>query len=146
MLAAQDRPAKYPVAGVGISTTSYDEVVDCCRRWVEDSRSGLNGPAARYICITSVHGVITARDDREVREILNSADIATPDGMPLVWALRSFGIRHQQRVYGPTLMLHLCESAEKRGDSVFLYGGRKETIDALCRRVCLKIPGLRIAG
>ncbi len=49
-------------------------------------------PRPRYICVTSVHGVMTARDDREVREILNGADIVTPDGMPLVWALRSLGL------------------------------------------------------
>lgn len=132
--------------GVDISTTTYQEVVDFCSRWVDERRSGQNSGGARYICVTSVHGIITARDDPEVREILNSAEIATPDGMPLVWALRSFGIKQQQRVYGPTLMLKVCERAAERGDSIFLYGGREQTIDPLCRRLSLNFPGLRIAG
>lgn len=142
----QDRPRKQSVVGVDISTTSYQEVVDFCSRWVDERRSGYNTGGARYICVTSVHGIITARDDPEVRGILNSADIATPDGMPLVWALRSFGINQQQRVYGPTLMLKVCESAAQRGDSIFLYGGREQTIESLCRRLSLNFPGLRIAG
>ncbi|HEY1241966.1 MAG TPA: WecB/TagA/CpsF family glycosyltransferase [Bryobacteraceae bacterium] len=142
----QDRPRKQSVVGVDISTTSYHEVVEFCRCWVDERRSGRSGSRARYICVTSVHGIITARDDPEVRGILNSADIATPDGMPLVWALRSFGIKEQQRVYGPTLMLKLCESAAQRGDSIFLYGGLEQTIDALCHRLCMSFPGLRIAG
>jgi UDP-N-acetyl-D-mannosaminuronic acid transferase (WecB/TagA/CpsF family) len=45
---------KQAVVGVGTNATSYDEVVGCCRRWI-DTRRGYN-----------------------------SADIATPDGMPLV--------------------------------------------------------------
>ena len=132
--------------GVDISTTSYQEVVEFCRRWVDERRSGRHGSSARYICVTSVHGIITARDEPEVRKILNAADIATPDGMPLVWALRSFGVKQQQRVYGPTLMLKVCESAAQRGDSIFLYGGREQTIEPLCRRLSLNFPGLRIAG
>ncbi len=146
MLSSQDRPRKHSVVGVGISTTNYSEVVEFCRRWVEERRAGASVPAARYICVTSVHGIVTARDDAEVREILNDADIATPDGMPLVWALRSFGWKNQQRVYGPALMLKVCESAALHGHSVFLYGGREKRMRELCRRLRQKCPGLRIAG
>ncbi len=140
MLRTAERPPKQSVVGVGISATSYGEVVGFYRRWVEERRSGTAAPAARYICVTSVHGVITARDHADFREILNSADIATPDGMPLVWALRSFG------VYGPDLMWKLCENAARHGDGIFLYGGRAESLDALCRRLQQMFPGIRIVG
>ncbi len=89
---------------------------------------------------------MTARKDREFREILNSSEIATPDGMPLVWALRSFGVRGQQRVYGPELMLRLCEDAARRGHRVFLYGGREESLEELASRLTAKSPGLAIVG
>jgi N-acetylglucosaminyldiphosphoundecaprenol N-acetyl-beta-D-mannosaminyltransferase len=78
--------------------------------------------------------------------ILNYADIATPDGMPLVWALRSFGAKEQKRVYGPTLMLHLCESAARNGHRIFLYGGREECLHDLRARLEDRFPGLRIVG
>lgn len=139
-------PAKQLVVGVNISATNYDEVVEFCRRCVEQRWSTSEKSSARYICVTSVHGIITAHDDPEVREILNSADIATPDGMPLVWALRSFGITGQQRVYGPTLMLKLCESAARNGHRIFLYGGREESVGALSVRLREKFPRLRIVG
>src|SRR5215471_1962163 len=77
MFAFQGRPAKRLVTGVEISTTSYREVVACCERWLHERRSGLVLPA-RYICVTSVHGIITAQDDAEFRKILNSADVVTP--------------------------------------------------------------------
>jgi N-acetylglucosaminyldiphosphoundecaprenol N-acetyl-beta-D-mannosaminyltransferase len=87
-----------------------------------------------------------ARKDPSIRSILNQADIATPDGMPLVWALRSFGLREQQRVYGPNLMLTLCEQAARRGHRVFLYGGRPETLDVLQANLLKRFPELILAG
>ena len=147
-------PPKLPVLGTGISSTSYDEVAECCRCWVECRRerpasvdSSTEGAVpGRYICVTSVHGVITAFRKRAVRASLNGADIATPDGMPIVWALRSIGAKKQERVYGPTLMLKLCEQAERVGHRVFFYGGREETLDALCEKLKDRFPDLVVAG
>ncbi len=138
-------PEKQLVANVGISKTSYAEVVALCREWSQERRS--SPPAnVHYICVTSVHGVIAAQDDPEVAQILNEADIATPDGMPLVWAIRSFGAPNQQRVYGPTLMLEICRDAAQTGQRIFLYGGRPDTLRLLARRLREKFPALLLAG
>ncbi len=139
-------PSKQDVVGVGVSVTSYAEVTELCREWIDLRRSGHPGARARYICVASVHGVITARDDRDVSRFLNEADIVTPDGMPLVWALRSFGFRHQQRVYGPSLMLRLCESASKYGHRIFLFGGTSPSLRALSDRLQQQFPRLPIVG
>jgi N-acetylglucosaminyldiphosphoundecaprenol N-acetyl-beta-D-mannosaminyltransferase len=136
-------PDKQFVVSAGISKTSYAEVVELCRRWAED-RSGRS--QARYICVTSVHGIILAKDDPAFAKILNSADIATPDGMPVVWALRSFGSSGQQRVYGPTLMLELCRSAAANGHRIFLYGGHPAALPPLEARLREQFPALQIAG
>jgi N-acetylglucosaminyldiphosphoundecaprenol N-acetyl-beta-D-mannosaminyltransferase len=138
-------PEKQQVLKVGISKTSYDEVVGLCRQWVKERRSS-SPPRARYIAVTSVHGLMMAQDDPEVAKVLNAADIATPDGMPVVWALRSFGTRQQQRVYGPTLMLELCRDAVTSGARIFLYGGHGDTLKLLVRRLQERFPNLLIAG
>jgi N-acetylglucosaminyldiphosphoundecaprenol N-acetyl-beta-D-mannosaminyltransferase len=138
-------PGKQFVVSVGVSKTSYAEVVELCHHWASDRARDGNAPA-RYICVTSVHGIILAKDDPSFAEILNTADIATPDGMPVVWALRSLGSRGQQRVYGPTLMLELCRSAAEQGHQIYLYGGQPDDLPLLERRLCRQFPGLRIAG
>ncbi len=138
-------PPKQRVIGVDISRTNYNEVVNLCEQWAKQRRSSQGAPG-RYICVTSVHGVIMAQDDPKVAHILNSADVATPDGMPVVWALRSFGERHQQRVYGPTLMLEICGRAADKGMRIFLYGGREDTLPELQKRLLAKFPRLLIAG
>lgn len=140
-------PAKTSVLGVGISATSYDQVSAWLEDWMISRRSATTtGRKSHYICVTSVHGVMLARSDRAFRRVLNGAIIATPDGMPVVWALRSFGFRDQARVYGPTLMLQLCETVSRARGRVFLYGGRPETLDALQERLAALFPELMIAG
>jgi N-acetylglucosaminyldiphosphoundecaprenol N-acetyl-beta-D-mannosaminyltransferase len=121
---------KYPVLGVGISATSYDAVVDGCTEWINDRYANKCCSTAKYICVTSVHGVMMAQRDSELRSIMNHANLATPDGMPIVWALRSFGRKGQQRVYGPDLMLALCRRAAEAGHRIFLYGSRPETLSS----------------
>ena len=137
--------SKQLVLGVGISATSYAEVCEQTCAWIAEGRRGAAAPA-RYVCVTSVHGIMLARADAAFRAVLNHADLATPDGMPVVWAMRSFGRRGQQRVYGPTLMLHLCERAEREGYRVFLFGARDETLSALRHNLLSRFPGLAIAG
>ena len=134
-------PPKHTIVGVGMTPTSYDEVAALCRGWIEDDPK-----TTHCIAVLSVHPIMTAAFDADYRTVLNSADVATPDGMPLVWALRSFGMRRQQRVYGPDLMLALCEQASKRGHRIFLYGGRDEVLDVLQDNLLARFPGLQIAG
>jgi N-acetylglucosaminyldiphosphoundecaprenol N-acetyl-beta-D-mannosaminyltransferase len=87
---------------------------------------------------------MTAVYDGAIRTVLNSVDIAATDGMPLVWALRSFGAKRQQRVYGPDLTLAMCGQAARLGHRVFLYGGRPNTLGLLCDRLKARFPSLQI--
>lgn len=146
-------PRKHVVLGVGVSTTSYGEVVDLCREWIRDRREGpaVDGASADavpgpYICVTSVHGIVTAVNQPDFRSVLNGAAIVTPDGMPVVWALRSFGVAGQTRVYGPDLMLAMCERAAAEGQRIFLYGARASTLDTLAENLTKRFPKLIIAG
>ena len=136
---------KKVIVGVGVSMTSYGQAAESVAHCVERNRETPHVPA-QYVCVTSVHGVIDAHHDPSFRDILNEAYLATPDGMPIVWAMRSFGARQQQRVYGPTLMLALCEQAARLGHRIFLYGARPDTLSALCLNLRSQFPDLQIAG
>jgi N-acetylglucosaminyldiphosphoundecaprenol N-acetyl-beta-D-mannosaminyltransferase len=138
-------PLRQNVLGVNISTTSYEDVAETCAQWITQRVTDPCAPS-RYVCIAAVQSVMEARRHTAIRTILNEADIVTPDGMPLVWALRSFGARQQERVYGPTLMLRLCAQAEQKGHRIFLYGGQAQTLDSLRRNLLRQFPKLILAG
>lgn len=99
-----------------------------------------------YVCVTGVHGVSEAQDDPEFKEILNSALLNTPDGMPLVWAGKLYGLKKMDRVYGPDTMLNICKAGVKRKTKHFFYGGKEGVADLLKEKLQERIPGLQVVG
>lgn len=89
---------------------------------------------------------MTAYWSRVYQNVINHAALVTPDGMPLVWALRLLGVKGQQRVYGPDLMLAWCERAAELGLPIYLYGSTDHTLQKLQAYLQNRFPGLPIAG
>jgi N-acetylglucosaminyldiphosphoundecaprenol N-acetyl-beta-D-mannosaminyltransferase len=79
-----------------------------------------------YVCVANVHMAIEGYKDKGYSEIVNQADIVTPDGMPLVWALRLLYGIEQERVAGMDLLPSLLEKAEEMQLGVYFYGGTPE--------------------
>jgi len=131
-----------PILGTRIASVTYDEAV----AFILDRAAGER-PAHAYVCAANVHTVSLARRDAAFREVLNGALLAVPDGQPLVWAHRILvGRRLMDRVYGPTLMLKLCEGAAARGLPVYLYGGSGGVPEKLAQVLQQRWPELKIAG
>lgn len=101
---------------------------------------------SRYVCICNVHVVATASRDVEFAMVVNTADMATPDGAPVAWMLRRLGFEGQKRINGPDLMWKYCAEAAGRNESIFLYGSCSKTLAALQGRVLAAFPSLKIAG
>jgi len=125
------------ILGMRVDATNYNKATNQVIQWTKNNES-------RYVCIANVHMTMEAYDKPEFQKIVNSADMVTPDGMPLVWTLRRLGIKIDDRVYGPTLMLHVCEAAEKHGIPIGLYGGSSETLEALKKNIKNKYTKIKI--
>jgi N-acetylglucosaminyldiphosphoundecaprenol N-acetyl-beta-D-mannosaminyltransferase len=126
------------VIGVVVNSTCYSDVTATVADWA-------NAVESRYICAANVHSVMEAYDSADFRRVLNSADLVVPDGVPLVWVLRLKGSRGQQRVYGPTLMLHVLESASQNGIPVGFYGGDAKVLELLVGMMQERYKGLNVA-
>ncbi|HTS18630.1 MAG TPA: WecB/TagA/CpsF family glycosyltransferase [Verrucomicrobiae bacterium] len=126
------------ILGTRVDATSYADATARIVSWAQAGDS-------RYVCVCGVHGVMEGHDAAEFQKVSNGADLVTPDGMPLVWALRRLGIKDQNRVYGPDLTLNVLRAAEDAGISVGLYGGTAEVLDALRKTYQERFPKLQIA-
>lgn len=133
------RPQRHRLLGMNLDATSYQDASGQICDWAQTTES-------RYVCVANVHQTMETHDSDEFRRVVNNADMVTPDGVPLVWALRALGATGASRVYGPTLVLHLCEEAARRGIPVFLYGGTPESVVAFERFLLERYPSLKIAG
>jgi N-acetylglucosaminyldiphosphoundecaprenol N-acetyl-beta-D-mannosaminyltransferase len=127
------------VLGVGASAVSMTQTLDIIGGWIAHRRPN-------YVCVTGVHGVMESQRDENLREIHNTAGLVTPDGMPLVWLSRLQGRRHVERVYGPDLMLALCELSVSKGYRHFLYGGTEDALQRLTSNLQQRCPGIQIVG
>ena len=132
-------PPRANVLGVGISAINLDSATALVAWALEERTKG-------YICVTGVHGVTEAQEDALFRRILNRAFLNTPDGMPMVWMARWQGFGDVTRVYGPDLMLRVCQLSVERGFTHFFYGGAPGVAEALKQRLESKFPGLRVVG
>lgn len=130
-------PAFHRVLGMRVDATSYADATARVLGWAREGRSA-------YVCAANVHMVMEAYDDPAFAALVNAADLVTPDGMPLVWSLRARG-QAQERVYGPDLMLHVCEAAAREGVAVGLHGGEPDVIEQLRETLPRRFPGLRVA-
>jgi N-acetylglucosaminyldiphosphoundecaprenol N-acetyl-beta-D-mannosaminyltransferase len=131
-------PPKMAIAGVPISLTSYDEVLDVIRR----------RPAYRalVIAVCNVHSVMSARRDAALYDAISQADIATSDGVPLVWLLRLTSRPGQTRVYGPDLMKLALQSGVEYGWRHYLYGTTPATLDRLRSAIARFAPTAVVVG
>jgi N-acetylglucosaminyldiphosphoundecaprenol N-acetyl-beta-D-mannosaminyltransferase len=99
-----------------------------------------------YVSTCPVYTLMQGHERSEVRAALNGAAWVTPDGMPVVWALRWFGAQHVGRVYGPDLMLALTEASAQKGYAQYYLGGAPGVADALAAEMRRRFPGLKVAG
>jgi N-acetylglucosaminyldiphosphoundecaprenol N-acetyl-beta-D-mannosaminyltransferase len=128
------------VLGVQLAVSDYQHVLD----WME---AMIAAGARGYVTAAAVNLVMNAREDAETAAAVAAATLATPDGMPLVWALQALGHRQATRIYGPDLMAAFCARAATTGIPIYLYGGRNaEALALLQARLRERFPGLPIAG
>jgi N-acetylglucosaminyldiphosphoundecaprenol N-acetyl-beta-D-mannosaminyltransferase len=64
----------------------------------------------------------------------------------MVWAGRRAGYHGIERVYGPDLMLAICERSVIEGWSHFFYGGKEGVPQLLEASLTTRIPGLKVVG
>lgn len=130
---------KVNVLGIGVSVIDQDRARDFLFDAVRQGKRG-------YVTVTGVHGVSEAQNDEGLREIFNRALLVTPDGMPMVWMGKLQGEKSIKRVYGPDLMLNLCEHSQTAGFRHFLYGGVPGVAEDLRQKLQGRFPGLQIVG
>ena len=132
--------ATYDVLGVRVNAVQIPDVVSRMEGWIAQR------DACRYIAVTDMHSLMQAQHAASFKKILQGADLAVPDGFPLVWLGRRKGFPLRRRVYGPELMERFCEATAAKGYRHFFYGGAPGVAEDLALRFAARFPGLQIAG
>ncbi|MGK2877378.1 MAG: WecB/TagA/CpsF family glycosyltransferase [Solirubrobacterales bacterium] len=133
-------PRKRTIAGVAVSITDYEEVLDSI------DAAAASGEQL-VVCCAPASSLMFARDDERAAKALANAEIVTPDGMGVVYAAKLLGEKISDRVYGPDLMRDQLVRAAAAGTLTFFYGGHDESVLSELRAQLTKDnPGLNIVG
>ena len=130
-------PLSRHVLGMRVDATSYEDASRRVASWAREGRSA-------YVCVATVHMVMEAFDSPAFRQTVNGADLVTPDGRPLVWALRGLGVKDATQVRGTDLVTHVVERAARDGIPIGLYGGTPELLEKFVRILRRRYPGVRV--
>jgi N-acetylglucosaminyldiphosphoundecaprenol N-acetyl-beta-D-mannosaminyltransferase len=128
----------FEVLGVRVHAVQMSDAIAQLRSWIRNRETG------RYVAVTGMHGVAESRQDGYFREILNTADLVVPDGMPLVWLGRWHRYSLRERVTGSELMAAFCRETGPQCRH-FFYGGAPGVADDL-GRVLHDRYGIVVAG
>ena len=130
---------KVNILGVGIHAITMAQTLAQISTWIEEG-------TRHYVSICTVHTVMECHRSEQVRRAVNNAGLATPDGMPLVWLGKLKSKHPVTRVYGPDLMLALCELSAQRGYRHYFYGGAEGVATKLAQGLQTQYPDLHVVG
>jgi len=122
-----------------ISIGSYDDFVKNLLNLSEVKESS-------YVCVSNVHMSIEVNDSESFLDVVNGADITTPDGMPIAKAIKYIYGVDQDRVAGMDLMPSLMQRCEEEDKSIFLYGSTKSVLEKILAKAKLEFPKLSIGA
>lgn len=127
------------LSGVLVDSVDRSDAAAAIRGFLDDG-------GRHQIVTVNTDFVRIADRDPDYRTILNNADLAVADGMPLVWLSRLAGDPLPERVTGIDLVEECCRSAARAGVPIFLVGAAPGVGIAAGRALTLRHPGLRLAG
>lgn len=138
--AALPAPRRTTVLGVRVDDVTMAEAVD----HIDGFLAAGGGP--HHVVTPNPEFVMRARADPAFHGLLASADLATPDGVGLLWATRLRGDPLRSLVPGSELVHPLAARGAARGDRWFLLGAAPGVAEAAGQALLDRHPGLVIAG
>jgi N-acetylglucosaminyldiphosphoundecaprenol N-acetyl-beta-D-mannosaminyltransferase len=131
------------ILGVPIDRVDMPETLSRLDQLVRTGRE-----TGRNYQVTTINTdfIVKSLRDPELRYLLQNADLAIPDGMPLVWGARLLGVPLTERVAGADLISCLAEMAADKGYSLYLLGAGPGVAAAAAKVLTDWYPNLEISG
>jgi len=127
------------ILGVGVDTYTMEEATSFLVSSIEEERC-----ARVYTPNSEI--ILYAYKNPEYCDVLNRAELITPDGIGVVYASKILGRPLKERVSGFDLANKLLEKIAPQGKSVYLFGGKPGIAERAAEKIKKLYPGIKIAG
>ena len=131
--------SKVDILGVLVDKVNIPEAVDRIMKMLSE-----NIPHAVFTPNSEI--IMLAYKDEEFREILNSADMLTADGIGVVYASKILHNPIEERAAGFDIACGVIEQIAETGHGLYLLGGKPGVAEIAKENLEKKYPFLRIVG
>ena len=115
--------SNYRIGKVFIAITTFVNLINQLKERVLSRRGG-------YVCVSNMRTVRYANLHDDYLQVMQKSLMNIPDGMPLIWFARAWGIKNAERTMGPHLFKQMIDSADQDLKH-FLLGDTEDTLNRL---------------
>ena len=130
---------KEEILGIKVLNTSYKDL----RTNIEKD---INSNKKSFIVAINPEKILKARENAELKKLLNDADYQIPDGIGVVYASKLKKGKIKSRITGIDCMEMLCDLANEKGYKIFLYGAKSDVIIEAKKKLENKYQNIKIVG
>jgi N-acetylglucosaminyldiphosphoundecaprenol N-acetyl-beta-D-mannosaminyltransferase len=138
-LAAAPRIQSVSLHGVRVDRVTMAETLELIDGFIRSGRP-------HHIVTLDASMCVFSRDDAELRRIVGSAELVTPDSAGVLWACKSYGCPLAGRVSGVEIVDQLCRLSPERGYRLFFFGSAPGVAEDAAEKFRARYPGVHIVG
>lgn len=127
----------YYIGRVPIAITNLDKTVALIYDTIVNGSKG-------YVCVSNMRTTTLANENDDYCKLMKNSLLNVPDGTPLVWCGKWWGIKDVEQVCGPHLFNKMLIDKE-HGFKHYFLGDTEDTLMALTKKV-EKTDGAIVAG
>lgn len=121
------------ILGITVDTYSMQETVEQIRQAVE-------GQVPIRVVTANPEMIYASGCDQRLKNLINSAEVVTADGIGVVWAARRLGTPVRERVTGIDLVQALFPAADAGKWRLFFLGGKPGVAEQAAKQVFSEYP------
>ena len=125
--------------GMKVHRLSMGEALENIEQYIADGKP-------HHVVTADASMVVQARRDPELAEIVQNADLVTPDGAGLLWASKLHNKRLLHRVSGVDLVAELSRLSARKGYKLYLLGAGPGVAEAAAQNLQERFPGAQFVG
>lgn len=135
----EETRSRVRILGVDLDQAGMADVLERLDGFVREGKP-------RQVVTVNLQFVSEARNNPVFAQLINNADLAVADGMPLIWVSKLLGAPIAARITGHDLLSECAALAHEQGYSMYLLGGGSGAAKDAASRLRTMYPGLKIAG
>lgn len=130
---------KIDILGAKVDKVTMEEAINRIEGYIADG-------SPRQVITLNAEIIYQALSEPKLMEIINEADLVTPDGAGVVLASKVLDSPVPERVTGIDLLQELVGVAPDKGWRMFFFGGEPGVADQAAAKLIADYPNLKIVG